>query len=490
MNYDPGDLVAWWKSFAFRFVALYTTVAVAVVLVGLTALYEREKGEVVDKFGLALETIAGTSAPFLDGDLVDAVRANADHDSDAFRTLRTALAIVAEQNHLAQDQIYILRAAGGGAYEFVVMLQATTFIADRYEPPAEVQERYDWVTKEKDAVRTALYTDAHGTFLSGIAPILRRDGSVAGLLQVDYGVDRYLEAVKAERERYLMGLGVMVALFLGFGVWIHRRLGRDVRALLGGTRAIEAEEYDHRVVIGSSDEMAVVADALNRALAGLKERFEMLKFLPRHTAKMIQAASKRGGVDRTHARRVAAAVFESDIRGFTKISERLPPEAIVGMLNEYIRVQAELIEAAGGSIDKYMGDAVLAIFEGENKARRAVEAALAIQSAVQEMNARRAFDVPVHIGIGITVGELVMGNMGSDARMEHTVIGSPVNLAARLCSQASAGEIVVSAIVREELDDAQGLHFSVEEQIPVKGFADPVACFRAQGDGVARPTST
>ncbi len=473
--------MSWWKSFAFRFVALYTTVAVTAVLIGLTALYNREKKEVIDKFGLALETIASTAAPFMQGDLLDAIHTNDDADSDAFRTMRAALATVAKENHLANDQAYVLRPTDDGAYEFVVMLQTKTFIGDRYSPPDEVAERYAWIVSEKDGVRTDLYTDAHGTFLSGIAPILRSDGSVAGLLQVDYGVDQYLEAVKAERERYLMGLAAMVTLFLAFGVWIHRRLGRDVRALLGGTRAIESEEYDHVVVVGSGDEMAVVAEALNRALAGLKERFEMLKFLPRHTAKMIQAASKLGGVDRTLARRIEVAVFESDIRGFTKISEKLPPENIVSMLNEYIRVQAELIEAAGGSIDKYMGDAVLAIFEGEHKARRAVEAALAIQSAVEEMNARGAFEVPVHIGIGITVGELVMGNMGSDARMEHTVIGSPVNLAARLCSQASPGEIVVSATVREELDDAQGLHFSVSEQIRVKGFAAPIACFRAQG---------
>lgn len=475
-------MVVWWKSFAFRFVALYTSVAVGCLLLAMFVLYERSKDDVIDMFGLALETIAGTTAPFIDGDAIDQIRSNDDVSSEAFRSVRAVLDRVARENHLKEDQIYILRGrAGGPGYEFVAMLQQKTFVGDEYHPPPIVAGHYDWVADNKDAIRTELYTDAHGTFLSGIAPVTRADGTVAAVLQVDYGVDKYFEAIRHELEQYLGGLAMIVAVFIGFGMWMHRRLRRDVQALLGGTRAIESGQYDHMVIVGSSDEMAVVAEALNRALSGLKERFEMLKFLPRHTAEMIERAAKRGGVDRAHARRADCAVFESDIRGFTKISEKMPPEAIVGMLNEYIRVQAELIEAAGGSIDKYMGDAVLAIFEGEHKARRAVEASLAIQQATAEMNERGAFDVPVHIGIGVTVGSLVMGNMGSDARMEHTVIGSTVNLAARLCSKAMGGEIVVSEQVRDEVGDSPGLAFSDCEKIEVKGFAEPVDCYRASG---------
>ncbi len=118
---------------------------------------------------------------------------------------------MALQNGLAEDQVYILRPRpDAGGYEFVVMLQQETFIGHKYMPPKVVGRYYDWVTRHRDAVRNELYTDNHGTFLSGIAPVLRADDSVAGLLQVDHGVDTYLEALKEERERYLMGLGLMV----------------------------------------------------------------------------------------------------------------------------------------------------------------------------------------------------------------------------------------------------------------------------------------
>lgn len=476
-------MVPWWRSFAFRFVALYTGVAVVLVLLGLAGLYQREKEEVAGKFGLTLESIAGTAAPFLAGEDLDAIRSNSDANGEAFGRVRAILDRVAKENGLGPDQVYILRPAGDH-FEFVAMLQQRTFVGDRYDPPPALQQLYLYSLNDKDTVRTPLYKDAHGDFISGIAPVLRKDGTPAGLLQVDFGMSKYLAAVEGHRDVYLAGLGVMVLLFLIFGSWMNRRLRKNVAALVRGTRAIQREEYDHRVEVRSTDEIRAVADALNQALAGLKERFEMLKFLPRHTATMIAAAAKQGRVDRSIARRVDLAVFHSDIRGFTSLSAAIAPEAMVAMLNDYIRVQAELVEAAGGSIDKYMGDAVLAVFEGEHKERRAVECALAIQDAVAKMNAAHTFQAHVLIGIGITSGSVVMGNMGSDQRMEYTVIGSPVNLSARFCSQAQGGEIVVSGDVKSKLDQQIGLHFAAEERVKVKGFDEAVSCWRTSGQAM------
>jgi class 3 adenylate cyclase len=469
-------VVPWWKSFAFRFVALYTTAATILVLFGVGWLYQREKEEVVGKFGLALESIAATTAPFIAGADLDRVRVNEDATNDAFRRVAAILKQTQKQNGFAADQVYVVRPRGR-SYEFVVMLQERTFVGDLYHPPAVLETLYQWVFENKDTARSPLYYDENGAFISGVAPVLRYDGTVAGMLQVDYGIDTYLSEIDQVRMVYLAGLGLMIALFVAFGFWMQRRLRRDVIALVGGTTAIALEDYDHVVVVRSEDEMAAVANALNQALRGLKERFEMLKFIPRHTATMI--SETEGDVDLSIARRVEIAVFHSDIRGFTSLSGTIPPEEVVAMLNDYIRVQAELIEAAGGSIDKYMGDAVLAIFEGEHKERRAVECAIAVQDAVAQMNAAGAFRAEVLVGIGITAGEVVMGNMGSDQRMEYTVIGSPVNLSARLCSQAQGAEIVVSREVRAALDDSVGLRFAQEEKIKVKGFEEAIACYRA-----------
>ncbi|MBI4816883.1 MAG: adenylate/guanylate cyclase domain-containing protein [Deltaproteobacteria bacterium] len=473
-------MVPWWRSFAVRFVALYTIAAVSFVLAGILWLYEQEKREVVGKFGLALESIAGTAAPFIRGEDLDAISSNADAGSEPFVRVRTILDRIRRDRDLEEQSVYVLRPsrANPKSYEFVAMLQAKTFVGDGYDPPQKVADLYQWVLSKQDTVRTELYTDEHGSWISGIAPILRADSTVAGFLQVDYGLDTYLAEVGALRDAYLMGLLGMVSIFVVLGFFMVNRLRSSVRLLLKGTEAIERQEFDFTIDLHPRDELHLVGAAITHALRGLRERFEMLKFLPRHTARMISTVSRLGTVDRSIAQKVEVAVFESDIRGFTNLSRELGAEEVVDMLNDYIRVQAELVEAAGGSIDKFMGDAVLAIFDGEDKERRVVECAIAIQQAVNRMNAEEAFQRPIYVGVGITVGEVVMGNMGSDRRMEYTVIGSPVNLAARLCSKAQGGEIVVSESVYASLDGALGLAFANPETVEVKGFDAPVRCYR------------
>jgi len=475
-----AELVPWWRSFVFRFVGIFASTITVVVVVAIYWLHEVQAREVADKFGLALESIAGTAAPFVPGDDLGAIHTNADTTKPEFQRVRAVLERVRHENQLAEDAVYILRpGARGGSWEFAAMLQARTFIGDTYSPPPELRERYAWVWSHRDSVRTGLYTDAHGTFISGLAPVLDGRGRVVGILHIDYGVDRYLAEVDA-RSRALTVEGVVLVLFVfALGAWMHRRLRRKALALLSGTTAIKSEDYDYHIDMRGRDELASVAASLNDVIRRLKERFEMLKFLPRHTATMIrQASAAHGRVSLDLATRVRIAVFESDIRGFSTISENLSPEEIIGMLNRYIREQAEIIEAAGGSIDKFMGDAVLAVFQGEGMERRALRCAVEVQRAVERLNGEGAFVVPIHIGVGLSVGEVVMGNMGSERRMEHTVIGATVNLAARLCSAAKQGEIVVQKTLWDAASSGVEVTPVGTEDVRVKGFEQPIACVR------------
>ena len=475
-------MVAWWRSFAFRFVASYSCTVILIILLGLWGLYEREKNEVVGKFGLVLEAIATTISPQIEGELLDGIQTNKDAEQAAFLSIRKILHRVKEDNRLREDQIYILRQKRASNYEFVVMLHPSPFIGDRYEPPREVQRRYQQVFGQVRPTRTPLYSDKHGTFISGLAPITRRDGSVAGILQVDYGVDQFLDEVAETTQTYLYGLGFLILFFIAFGLWVHRKLSWDVAALVEGTRAIETEDYAYEVRVFRKDEFSVVAQAMNRAIRGLKERFEMLKFLPKHTAKMIKEASSGTGVNRAIGTRVETVVFTTDIRGFTRLSEAWSAEQVVEMLNEFICVQAEIISKYDGSIDKYMGDAVLAVFEGANKEERAVRCAIEIQEAISAMNRKQIVEEPILVGIGITVGELVMGNMGSDERMEYTIIGSPVNLASRLCGKAEGEVTIVSEEIYSRTFQVLGhVHFGSAMSVDVKGFDAPVTCYSVTG---------
>ncbi len=456
---------------------MYGLLVVAVIVVAVAWLDFQARDEVENKFGLVLEGIAATAALQLDGSRLGSIRSNDDVPGEDFQHLRTLLAAVAEANGLGPDQVYVLRTEPQGA-SFVVMLQDQAFVGDVYAPPEELADLYAWVARSGDVARTGLYEDAHGVFISGLAPVLDAEGQVAGILHVDFGVDAYVAEAR-QRSMMLLGLTALLVAAISFiGWWTHLRLRRKVVSLLEGTRAIRREDYDHRVTVGGRDELASVASALNDVILRLKERFEMLKFLPRHTRQMIELTSVEGPVGLEVAQSVHVVILESDIRGFTKLSERLSPKQTIGMLNKYIRAQAEIVSAAGGSIDKYMGDAVLAVFDGHGMEIRALDCALAIQEAMARMNAAGVFDVPVRIGIGLAVGEVVMGNMGSESRMEHTVIGPTVNLAARLCSAARAGEVVVqealwTAANRRDLGSG-----AARETVSAKGFSEPVPSVR------------
>jgi adenylate cyclase len=212
-----------------------------------------------------------------------------------------------------------------------------------------------------------------------------------------------------------------------------------------------------------------MAEQVNRMAGTLSERFHMLKFLPRHTLEAISRRAQRG--ETVQCERVCGAVLFSDIRGYTALSAEMTDEAIVGMLNHYLRRQAEIVEQHGGSIDKFMGDAVLALFIGDGGAARAVAAGLHIRDAVEQLNREAVFKGAVHIGIGISFGEMVLGEIGSEDRRERTPIGSVVNLASRLCSRAGSEEILVSDSVRGELGSR--LRIAHTQPLALKGFNDP-----------------
>jgi adenylate cyclase len=186
----------------------------------------------------------------------------------------------------------------------------------------------------------------------------------------------------------------------------------------------------------------------------------------------------------TGERREATMLF-CDIRGFTSMSERLTPEQVVSLLNEFYTLMIETIRKHDGTLDNFMGDAVMAVFGAPiahpDHAARAVMTALDIRQAVSELAARRrgagldAFEV----GIGVSLGEVVAGTVGTEERMKYTVIGDSVNVAARLQDRAKAGSILLSRRTYEtvsDLIDAKSLG-----AMKVKGKEEEIEVYEVRG---------
>jgi adenylate cyclase len=191
-------------------------------------------------------------------------------------------------------------------------------------------------------------------------------------------------------------------------------------------------------------------------------------------------------------------VFNSDIRGFTRMSESASPEQLVDMLNEYFELMVDTIFKYEGTLDKFMGDGIMALWgapvQSPDDPQCAVESALEMGEVLGQFNRRRLArdDHPLAIGIGIHTGPVVAGYIGSSKALSYTVIGDTANTSARLCSVALAGQIIVSEATLSKL----GRKFEVEElaAAKVKGKERPLRVFnvlrRATSVSMAGSTPT
>ena len=182
-------------------------------------------------------------------------------------------------------------------------------------------------------------------------------------------------------------------------------------------------------------------------------------------------------------------IMMTDLRGFTSIGERLPAEGVVKMLNIYLEVMTEIILRYEGTIDEFIGDAILAIFGAPilrgDDAQRAVACAVEMQLAMKEVNAknREAGYPDVEMGIGINTGELVVGNVGSSKRTKYGVVGRHVNLTSRIESYTIGGQILIS---ESTLKACSGIiRVDGQEEVMPKGVIDPIVIYDVGGIGGA-----
>jgi adenylate cyclase len=172
-------------------------------------------------------------------------------------------------------------------------------------------------------------------------------------------------------------------------------------------------------------------------------------------------------------KRQEVTVFFMDIRGFTKMSEKLPAEEVVQILNKYFDIATSIFFKYDGTVDKFVGDAVMALFNAPTAVKdhelKAVQTALEIQKALKEWGR-------VDAGIGIHTGEAIVGNIGSKHKVDYTAIGRTVNIASRLEGETNAGDIVISKDVYDKVKHRfQTKH---KETVTLKGMEKPVETYR------------
>jgi adenylate cyclase len=272
-------------------------------------------------------------------------------------------------------------------------------------------------------------------------------------------------------------VGILVALLMGL------RFSHPIERLVHATQEIGRGNYHHKVQLGRNDELGKLATAFNQMGNELLRKSRMQesfgKYVGAEVLDMI-LANPEGNWLRGH-RNQATTLF-ADIRGFTAFSDAREPEAVVEALNEYFEIATRVIIRYGGYIDKFIGDAVLAVFGvpvyRRNHLERGLAAALELQSELRKATGG-GNPLLTAVGISIDTGEVVAGNIGTQEKMEYTVIGDSVNSASRLNGLAGPGEVIISQTVFQKM----GPLVDAEPFGPcrIKGVADAVVCYRLKG---------
>lgn len=259
----------------------------------------------------------------------------------------------------------------------------------------------------------------------------------------DIGVVTYVDestafaAVKNLQERNILLTIIVINIAIIFLFIFSRTLTKPVKALSAAANKIKNGEFDIQLKPTTRDEIGYLTESFGEMALGLSEREKLKNALGKFANPEIAEQALKGeiqlGGERKHA-----AIFFSDIRNFTSISEKLEPEEVVEFLNEYMSLMVNCVNKTHGMVDKFIGDAIMALwgvpFSHGNDLQNSIDCALLMRNELIKFNKNRGGDKKpiIKIGCGINVGPMVAGQIGSDEKMEYTVIGDTVNLASRI----------------------------------------------------------
>lgn len=302
------------------------------------------------------------------------------------------------------------------------------------------------------------------------------------------------EPVYTTQRRNIYILLIILILSITIIYFFSKTISEPIKELAIATGYVENEDYTVRVIPKAKDEVGLLTYSFNKMVKGLEEREKMKDAFGRFVNKEIAEKAMRGEIKLGGEKKICA-VFFSDLRGFTAMSEKMSSEEVVQYLNRYFTLMVDCVEKTHGIVDKFIGDAVMATWGAVgsygNDAENAINGALLMRKALQEFNKyNQEHNLPIaKFGCGINYGEVTSGQIGSEKRLEFTVIGDTVNLASRIeaLNKPFATDILISQDTYEKVKDI----FDVVKMpaIKVKGKKEPqtIYCILGRKDDPTRP---
>ncbi|MEX1324582.1 MAG: adenylate/guanylate cyclase domain-containing protein, partial [Synechococcaceae cyanobacterium] len=447
-----------------------------------------------------LREITRSLAARIDADALASLR-NPDQNADPIYLRTHALMKQTRFQVEGVGFVYTLRQVEGtptdefSRYSFVV--DGTPYGSEDYEPIGAVMTTSPstdalhrvWETGQFEADRRFV-TDEWGTWLSGYYPLFRRDGSFEAVLGVDIISDHVID----ERQRILATLsqGYLLSLLiiLPIAAVLGRRISSPLRRINGRLLAISQLDFDPDrsppPITGRwVHEIHEISDSMERVESAL---VDFNRYVP---AKLVRKLVLNSDQIRLDGEVRQLAILFTDIIGFTQITETLDPQLILNALNDYFTVINDAAEATQGVVDKYMGDSAL-LFWGapdaiDHPARSAVDAALDCHRRLEELNQRwRLEGKPLRFptGFGLDYGSVVVGNMGSESRVNYTIVGDRVNLCSRVetVNRRYGTRILATRSLVDALGPDRERYLIVKiDEAHLRGITQPVELFEIRG---------
>lgn len=303
--------------------------------------------------------------------------------------------------------------------------------------------------------------DAHG----GTVGVIRSLPTLPWAVVVQTPRATVYASVDRARRFVIIAIASAVILAVIAAVLLARRVARPIKRLVELANDLGRRKFDRRVEISTGDELETLGEAMHTAAVDLDAserklrseeaiRAQLGRYLPRSLVERI--TSRDEGITLEGRRRSVSVLF-ADIASFTALAEREPPDKVVTLLNQLFTVLTEIVFRHGGTVDKLIGDCMMAFWgapdDQPDHAERAVAAAVDMQRWLDVANDcwEQQLGLTIHLAIGVHSGEAIVGNLGSESRMEYTCVGDTVNVAARLETLARPQQILISDATRTGL---------------------------------------